>query len=256
MHPFYLIYYNLGVTPIIEDYTIPDDAMSSLNTIDEYLHDHSIINDNMNPVYTCNGHILHDTTDTSTLRYPILCFLLNIQPPILTTDVHLELGNRLQQLITRIQQRTQEPTFITEPSEHNPIGNQPIGSLSPETEPFIPESNNSGHIDDRSELQSPLTRPQINADIIRLLTEQLLSNAARMGNEHSPNAIPPIVPPIVIPNIVPNVQPIIQVYPYQVQLRQMIDMGFSNHEQIRNSLDLTNGDIDEAITIYMTLTET
>jgi hypothetical protein len=41
------------------------------------------------------------------------------------------------------------------------------------------------------------------------------------------------------------------VFPYQNQLDSMLDMGFVNENIIRNSLIMADGDIDEAINLYV-----
>lgn len=40
-------------------------------------------------------------------------------------------------------------------------------------------------------------------------------------------------------------------FPYQLELERMLDMGFSNDNILRNSLIMADGNIDEAINIYV-----
>ena len=240
MHPFYLVYYSLSDTPSIEDYSIPDDSMSSLASIDEYLHDHSIIQENMRIVYMCNGHILHDTTDTTTLRHPIIGCILDLEIRIAANDMHSRLASRLQHIIEHIQQRTEEPSLH---------------------EQFEDRHTN------RSELQSPTNTIQSHSDLITMLTNELLSNMIIANASTSESVSVPqegsilttVInngPPMSFPSTPPIVPIHVRVYPYQTQLDQMIEMGFTNHEFLRNSLEISNGELDEAISIYMSLTET
>ena len=45
-------------------------------------------------------------------------------------------------------------------------------------------------------------------------------------------------------------------YPYETQLSQMRELGFTNMANIMSALEISQGELDEAISIYFTLSET
>lgn len=279
MHPFYLLYVNYRLAqpsdPTIEQYSIPDDSMTSLQTIEDYLYREGIVNDNMHMVYMCQGHILHDRTDTNTLRFPILGCLLDFETnttvfdPLsassINTNLHTTVMNRLHTIMQQLNTRTastdiseQEldipvlpndvfPNFIApnvEPYSVVASNARPLNSQSSDVVPYEPNQQSpyeSLSTNEMSELQSPVNNIEAHRDVIALLTEQLLSNVARMTSVPQQSVIHPQIP---------------VVYTYATQMGQMRDMGFTNELNLRIALDSAAGDVDEAITIYMTLTET
>jgi hypothetical protein len=189
--------------PEISEYDLPDEVMTSLHDIDEYLYESEVIEDGANIVYMCCGKLLNDRTDTSCLSHPIIACILHlsvIDIPIASTDIEPSiqgsLFERIQNIIDTIQER------------QGAIPIPPNG---------IPIHNNLH----QSIVDNPSNPTQV-IDILTALSQQMAT----------------------------------PVFQFQDQLVYMRDMGFTNEVNIRLSLQTAQGNIDEAITLYMSMTET
>jgi hypothetical protein len=258
---------NSPTKPLVEEYNIPDEHYISLHALDTYIHEHRINNDK-HIVYMCAGKLLTEHTDIDVLTYPIVGYIVSItKPPNTVSQITTQAVNRPFDT-TRLETATNLVSRINNLLlQVNSMRNS-IDMVSPVSNPNLhihsdvrsldhnADDDNNGVVDvDDAEEQDDYEDEDDDEDIgnedgsppantvepetIRVTTHVpvLDLNGIRVAIETLQNSgIPP--------------------YPYQQQLAQMRELGFTNIQIIMTALEISQGNIDEAVTIYFTLSET
>jgi hypothetical protein len=262
---------NSPTKPLVEEYNIPDEHYISLHTLDTYIHEHRINNDN-HIVYMCAGKLLTEHTDIDDLTYPIVGYIVSIkkqsntlpQPQLVTQPANIPIGtntletatnlvSRINNLILQVNSMRNSIDMVSPVSNPNLHIHSDVRSLDHNADDdneivVIDDDNDADEQDDYedddddedigNEDGSPPANT-VEPETIRVTTHVpvLDLNGIRVAIETLQNSgIPP--------------------YPYQQQLAQMRELGFTNIQIIMTALEISQGNIDEAVTIYFTLSET
>jgi hypothetical protein len=280
MRPFFLVetihestLTNSPTKPIVEEYNIPDKHYISLHALDTYIHEHRINNDK-HIVYMCAGKLLTEHTDIDALTYPIVGYIVSITKPpntvsqITTQTVNrpidttrletaTNLVSRINNLLLQVNSMRNSIDMVSPVSNPNLHIHSDVRSLDHNAD----DDNEVVVVDDAEEQDDYEDEDDdVDAD----------DDGENIGNEDG-NPPANTVEPVQIP--VTTHVPVIELngiriaidtlrnnanpqYRYQQQFIQMQELGFTNMVHIMTALEISQGDVDEAVTIYFTLSET
>jgi hypothetical protein len=256
--------------PMVEEFRIPSENMISLQMVDTYLRRHRLIDEDIHVVYVCAGKLLTEHSDIASLRHPIVSYVIPrhvtlqssmpipqpISPRRLLTNIASN-ANTSSELLSRINNLLLQVNQLVPRVSSLPALDISPASMDVRIHDYSPinESDGDGTGDDDGvgdDGDETDTDVEDEDDVVDTDTQV----------PPSVPVVPPTIPPLNLSHINAFIQQIRNHVPqtpvtlYHEQITQMREFGFTNMELVLTSLNIAQGDVNEAVSIYISMSET